>query len=251
MRSQVASQNFFGMGGHQSNQPGTVEWLTPPHVIAALGGAESFDLDPATPDFQPYPTARARYTRADNGLLKPWFGRVYLNPPYTDDEICRWMARLADHGRGTALIFARTETDNFFRWVWERATALLFLRGRLHFHLPDGRRARRNAGAPSVLCAYGQRDADILAFAPLEGRFQPLRLPRSALVLAITGTWRELLADWFRAHRGPASVDEIYRHFARHPKATANNNLRAKVRQQLQRGPYRRTGRGQWEAVSA
>lgn len=241
---------FAGMSGHHSAAAETVEWLTPPHVIDALGGADSFDLDPATPAVQPYPTARARYTRADNGLMMPWFGRVWLNPPYTSHEIGRWLARLADHGRGCALIFARTETENFFSFVWERASAALFLRGRLNFHRTDGRRSSRNAGAPSVLCAYGTRDAEILAFAGIEGKFVPLTLPRGVFVAAAAGSWRELLADFFAGRdRGPVSIDEIYRAFARHPKASSNQHVRAKVRQQLQRGPYRRVSRGQWEAA--
>lgn len=246
----VARPNTFaGMSGHHSARAETVEWLTPPEVITALGGATSFDLDPATPAQQPYPTALARYTRADNGLLLPWFGRVWLNPPYSNHEIGKWLARLAEHGHGVALIFARTETDNFFRFVWERASAALFLRGRLNFHHADGRRADHNAGAPSVLCAYGAQDAEVLAFAGLDGKFVPLTMPRGIFIAAVAGTWRELLAQFFVNQPGPVSIDEIYRAIARHPKAANNNHVRAKVRQELQRGGYRRVGRGQWEAA--
>lgn len=245
------SKTFTGMGGHQSARSETVEWLTPPEVIEALGGVDSFDLDPATPIDQPYPTARARYTRMDNGLLLPWFGRVWLNPPYGSREIGRWLARMTEHGRGVALIFARTETDNFFRWVWESASAALFIRGRLNFHLPDGTKAGNNAGAPSVLCAYGARDSEALAFCGIEGKFVPLILPRAVFVAAAAGTWRELLAEFFSGRdRGPVSIDEIYRALARHPKAANNNHVRAKLRQELQRGPYRRAGRGRWEIVA-
>jgi hypothetical protein len=48
---------------------------------------------------------------------------------------------MADHDHGTALLFARTETDAFRRYIWEAASGLLFLYGRLHFHDADGRRA--------------------------------------------------------------------------------------------------------------
>jgi hypothetical protein len=43
----------------------------------------------------------------------------------------------------------------FFSEVWAKADAVLFLRGRLHFHYVDGTRAAANAGAPSVFVAYG------------------------------------------------------------------------------------------------
>lgn len=98
---------------------------------------------------------------------------MWLNPPY-GAETGRWIGKLAGHGDGIALIFARTETDMFFRWVWQCATALLFLKGRLHFHHPDGRRADFNGGAPSVLVAYGVRNAEALRGCGLPGQYVEL-----------------------------------------------------------------------------
>lgn len=166
-----------GIGGHHSPAAATTTWLTPPHILAALGGWQSFDLDPcAAPAPRPWPTARRMNAAADgDGLVIPWSGRVWLNPPYTSSAIGDWLARLAAHGRGTALIFARTETAAFEREIWGRASALLFLFGRLHFHRPDGSRAAANCGGPSVLCAYGAEDAARLAACRLPGAFVPLR----------------------------------------------------------------------------
>lgn len=53
--------------------------------------------------------------------------------------------------------------------VWGRASAVLFLTGRLHFHFPDGSRAAANSGAPSVLVAYGNGDAIRLRDSGLDG----------------------------------------------------------------------------------
>lgn len=58
----------------------------------------------------------------------------------------------------------------FFDHVWDRADAVLFLRGRLHFHHVDGTRATANAGAPSVLVAYGQNNVAALAHSGIAGR---------------------------------------------------------------------------------
>jgi hypothetical protein len=81
------------------------------------------------------------------------------------------MKRLADHpDGGTAFLFARTETRVFFETVWERATALLFLRRRVSFLRPDLTTAAP-ANAPSVLIAYGERDALLLKSSGLDGRF--------------------------------------------------------------------------------
>lgn len=153
------------MGSHQSASSGQDEWLTPPEIIQAVG---PFDLDPCAPINRPWPTASQHYTAADNGMGKPWFGMVYLNPPYSTAE--RWLARLANHGNGVALLFARTETATFHQHVWPHAAALLFLRGRLHFHFADGRRSAQNAGAPSVLVAYGDLAARRLAKCGLSGQ---------------------------------------------------------------------------------
>lgn len=180
-----------------------------------------------------------------NGLLIEWFGRVWMNPPYSSAEIGRWIHRLANHGRGTALIFARTETKMFQRQVWERAHGLLFLYGRLHFYTPDGRRAIKNSGAPSVLVAYGQDDLDRLAASGLDGALVPLRLARYLLIDGLTGSWGEEVARWLRDQGGPVNLSDAYRHFARHPKARGNRHWQAKVRQQLQRHGQR-IGPGRW-----
>jgi hypothetical protein len=165
-------QGRLGMGSHQSAQMLKDEWLTPPEIINALGGPGSFDLDPCAPIQRPWPMAKEHYTIADNGLLKPWHGRVWFNPPYGGPHIVGpWMRRMAGHGHGTALTFARTETALFFETVWRRATAVLFLEGRLYFHHVDGTRAYANAGAPSVLVAYGERDAEILRGCGVAGQY--------------------------------------------------------------------------------
>jgi hypothetical protein len=165
---------------HQNGADTSDIWLTPPSIIEALGGSDSFDLDPATPDVMPWATAKARYTIADNGLTSPWAGRIWLNPPYSRPAYSRFMGRMAAHNHGTALIFARTETRDFFDTVWSRASALLFLKGRLSFLRPDGRPSNGNSGAPSVLCAYGEADAQILRGCGLEGAFVDLRLQAAA-----------------------------------------------------------------------
>lgn len=155
------------MGGHESHASGSHVWLTPPHILAALG---PFDLDPcAAPEPRPWPTAAQHYTKADNSLHKPWHGRVWLNPPYGATTAAPFMRRMVGHGRGIALIFARTETALFRETVWQAASAVLFLHGRLHFHRQNGERAGANAGAPSVLVAYGDDDADRLAACGLDG----------------------------------------------------------------------------------
>ncbi len=160
-----------GMGGHSSpNQGAKDEWLTPPPIIADLG---PFDLDPCAPIQRPWDTAATHLTVLDDGMATPWDSDafVWCNPPY-GPQTWRWLARLAEHPRGgLALIFARTETAGFFAEVWGKATALLFIEGRLFFHHVNGDRGAHNSGAPSVLVAYGDEAADRLARSDIKGKF--------------------------------------------------------------------------------
>jgi len=160
-----------GIGGHHRTQGRTDEWLTPPIILKALG---EFDLDPCSPISRPWDTAKRHYTIEDDGLAQEWSGRVFLNSPY-GPEMEKWIARLARHGNGMALTFARTETEWFHRHIWERADALLFLEGRIHFYRVDGTRAEANAGAPSVLIAYGPNNASILRTCGISGAFVSIR----------------------------------------------------------------------------
>jgi hypothetical protein len=143
------------------------EWLTPPDLLAKLG---PFDLDPCAPAIRPWDMAAKHYTAQDMGLMRPWHGRVWLNPPY-GSQTRSWLQKLAAHGDGIALVFARTETEMFFSQVWNRAHGLMFIENRLHFHLVDGTRAKNGGGAPSVLVAYGRDNAKRLKGSGIKGAY--------------------------------------------------------------------------------
>lgn len=159
------TKRHTSIAGVHSGRARTHDWITPKFIIDALG---TFDLDPCQCPTQPWPCAKEGIVRPQDGLSEPWFGRVWVNPPYSV-HASNWLAKLARHGCGTALVFARTETEMFFDHVWGVASAILFLEGRLHFHYPDGRRAEANAGGPSCLIAYGEHDAEKLAASGLPG----------------------------------------------------------------------------------
>jgi hypothetical protein len=161
----VRGQKGGGMGGHSTPYRGnTIEWYTPPGIFAAIG--LTFDLDPCAPaGGLAWVPARQFFSLKDDGLSQPWHGRVWLNPPYgprTGD----WMRRLAAHGDGVALVFARTETA----WWHETvgcSSAVCFIAGRLTFVNEHRQLAAFNAGAPSALVAYGQKNAEAIAAAEL------------------------------------------------------------------------------------
>ena len=148
------------------NKAGKDEWLTPPEIIKMLG---EFDLDPCAPISRPWETAKQHYTKEDNGLIQNWEGRVFCNPPY-GKEAAFWLEKCAMHGNAIALTFARTETRMFFNHIWYKATAVLFIKGRLKFYHVTGEQGD-SAGAPSVLIAYGKANAIALQNSAIEGKF--------------------------------------------------------------------------------
>ncbi|OXS28348.1 MAG: hypothetical protein BCS36_01210 [Desulfovibrio sp. MES5] len=156
------SKNF------NTNKANNDEWLTPPEIIHALG---PFHLDPCAPRFRPWDTACEHYTASgDGGLNAPWVGRVWLNPPY-GKETFKWLARLAEHGKGIALIFARTETIGFHSTIWEKADAVFFFKGRLRFHYVTGEQGGA-ANAPSCLVSYSKEDTISIIKANEEGKLK-------------------------------------------------------------------------------
>ncbi len=141
----------MSLSGHQSARMKNDEWLTPPEILKALG---PFDLDPCAPVVRPWDMAQHHFVSTEDGLSKPWFGRVWCNPPFGREAI-KWLRKLRDHGNGIALIPARTETAMFYECVWGVADGVLFIKGRPHFHYVSGARADFNSGAPICLVAYG------------------------------------------------------------------------------------------------
>jgi hypothetical protein len=130
------------------------DWLSPRDLVAYLG---PFSLDPCASYRQPWRTAKTQWTEYDDGFNRAWskFGLAWVNPPY-GAELYHWLARLAEHGNGLALLYARTDTAGFHAHVWARADAVFFFAGRLWFHEPvTGFPAAQNCGGPMVLAVYG------------------------------------------------------------------------------------------------
>lgn len=151
------------------------EWLTPPDIIKALG---EFDLDPCAPhrSKRPWPTAKHHFSGTDwqcggedvCGLREPWNGRVWLNPPY-GKQTFEWLAKMATHKRGVALIFARTDTKGFHREIFAKAHSIFFLEGRVRFYHVTGT-IGDTPNAASCLISYSPEDTNAIKEAGFKGR---------------------------------------------------------------------------------
>jgi len=137
---------MMSIGKHEKPNKGETDiWLTPLDLIRPLG---VFDLDPCGESF--HKTAKTIYT--EGGLSKDWFGRVWLNPPYSEVE--KWLDRLVEHGSGIALVFARMDV----KWahkILPQATSVFFPKWRLYF-LTKELKIKGNAGAPSMFISFGE-----------------------------------------------------------------------------------------------
>ena len=113
------------------------EWYTPQHIIDSV--IELFgeiDLDPCSNSkINPNVKAGQYYTQNDNGLEKPWHGKIYMNPPY-GRVISDWVEKVcAEHKIGNLtdailLLPARTDTA----WMAKlREFPRCYVRGRLKF----------------------------------------------------------------------------------------------------------------------
>jgi hypothetical protein len=156
------------LGSHQRCVGKSQVHLTPKWLIEALGGR--FALDPCAAAEDPLRCAEQCYTEANDGLLRPWFGVVWLNPPFDRYQVGKWIAKLALHGNGIALVHARTEAE-WFRPIWTSADAILFLDKRIKFCRPDGTEQPANSGAPPVLAAFGALATNRLAMSGLNGAY--------------------------------------------------------------------------------
>jgi hypothetical protein len=112
-------------------------------VQAVLG---VIDLDPASsPQAQQQVQATRFYTAHDNGLLRAWSGRVFLNPPYAQPLIAHFVTRLVEevrcgHVTEAILLTHNSSATTWFHLAEAAARCLCFPKRRIQFIDPHGAR---------------------------------------------------------------------------------------------------------------
>lgn len=123
------------MAEHEPSIGATDEWYTPLSIFAALRLV--FDLDPCSPDSAHWVPARFTYTKIQDGLTLPWFGTVFVNPPFGGRYgHIPWLHKFLDHGDGIAVVRAYTSSD-WFHALAIRAQTMLFPKGKTKFVRED------------------------------------------------------------------------------------------------------------------
>ena len=77
---------------------------------------------------------------------------------------------MVEHNNGIALLYNRCDSKMFQDIIFQKATAMKFLRHRIRFYRPDGTRGG-SPGCGSILIAFGQDNARILKDCSIEGKF--------------------------------------------------------------------------------
>lgn len=125
---------------HVSFNSGNNEWYTPSKYIeAARKVMGEIDLDPASSDIaNKIVEAGVYYTLEENGLGKEWFGRVWMNPPYSGDLISDFCEKLCIHFYHNEITEAIVLVNNATETIWFQgmlnwASAVCFPKGRVKF----------------------------------------------------------------------------------------------------------------------
>ena len=164
------------MAEHEPSIGMSDDWHTPPEIFAALG--LRFDLDPCAPTNRThyFVPANKVYTKHDDGLIQPWHGLTFLNPPFGGRRgHVPWLKKFFAHANGVAIARAYTSSDWFHDYVVPHAETLLFPRGKTKFIRPDGSIGTA-PGHGVVLIGMGEVANTALDRSRL-GWFVPLRRP--------------------------------------------------------------------------
>ena len=153
-------------------------WFTPADIIeAARGAMGGIDLDPAScAEANEVVQATAFYTLKDNGLTKPWTGKIWCNPPY-QGYTRLFVEKLAEEvaaGRVTQACLLVSLAHLSTHWFHEAATFPYLLctpKGRLKFRQPGGTPSTGPSG--SVILAVGADPEHFRAAFEKIGRIGP------------------------------------------------------------------------------
>lgn len=130
-------------------------WETPQELFDELNKEFNFTLDPCSSHQNA--KCKKHYTISDDGLSKSWKNEiVFVNPPY-GRQIHKWVKKCyVEYTYGATVVLlipARTDTSYWHNWIFNRATEIRYLRGRVKFAL-DGKPMKAGAPFPSAIVVY-------------------------------------------------------------------------------------------------
>jgi hypothetical protein len=143
------------IGNRKENYKPADDYYTPRWIFEALN--TTFDVDVCAPcEGVPWLPAKHYWCIENDGLQQQWYGRVWMNPPYSG--AAPWIDKFIEHGNGIALI--QTSKSNGFIRMWNEMDAVMYLPRNMQFqHITEG---MKPVFMPTALFAMGQENVDIL-----------------------------------------------------------------------------------------
>jgi hypothetical protein len=133
------------MAEHENSIGASDDWWTPPEIFKAL--SLTFDLDPCSPGPGHWVPARKIFTKADDGLNRPWHGSVFMNPPFGGrNGHVPWLGKFLRHGIGVAIVRAYTSSEWWHEYM-PYAETIVFPKGKTQFIPSPALRERLTADA--------------------------------------------------------------------------------------------------------
>jgi hypothetical protein len=136
------------------------EVYTPPHIFEALG--LEFDLDVCGPigglDWIP---AKKTFSLKDDGLAQAWYGRVWMNPPYSKPN--DWVEKWISHNNG--LMLAPLSKSKWFMKLWNSEAVMLNNPVNHRFIRPDG--SKYSIAFATAIWAIGETNITALKMSNL------------------------------------------------------------------------------------
>lgn len=160
----VPNYGFSTLTGKQLDYDSN-SFCTPiPIIEAARGLMGSIDTDPASNEFaQKRINASVYYTVETNGLDKPWYGNIWLNPPYGRDVKLFIYKVVTEHRLGNlkkGLVLVNSYTDPYWYQLLSKEYPYMFTKYRIQFDHPDVELDQNRMG--QTMFAIG--DIDLLSF---------------------------------------------------------------------------------------
>ena len=107
------------------------EHYTPAWVFEKL--KVKFDLDVCAPP-EGRGIAPEHYCEEQDSLVQPWFGNVWMNPPYS--KPAPWVDKFIEHGQGIALL--PMTRGKWWDKIWNASDSVVPCEYNFKFVRPDG-----------------------------------------------------------------------------------------------------------------
>lgn len=146
---------------HVGHNSGKYEWYTPKKFIdAARNVMGSIDLDPASSEIaNKVIQATTIYTEQDSGLVHPWSGNVWMNPPYNNSLVGEFTRKLTEDlpniNQACVLVNNASETRWFQSYIFGFCDIICFVKGRIKF-LDENGEATGSSLQGQVIAYYGK-----------------------------------------------------------------------------------------------